>query len=226
MSKQTYTAFGFTNVHDAARATVSAERAAQTGIKATCALVVVTGVSPVVEDFDGKSDAASRVSNCVSIAKMMDGASAAERLTVADALCKLDGVTFHDCMVFVQNARLVDPTAKWKESQRNDSPRIESNIAKVTKAKVEKAVKVLTEKKAAQKASKKAAAQPQAQPTKEAEVPAEVMATNRMQFMAALATAERIAGSCQWDVAMTEKARQGLAKQIDLLRQVGDHIRN
>lgn len=229
MSKQAYTAFGFTNVHDAARATVQAERAAQTGIKATCALVVVTGATPVVEDFDGKSDAASRVSNCASIAKLMDGASASERLAVAEALCKLDGVTFHDCMAFVQNVRLVDPTAKWKETQRNDSPRIESNIAKVTKAKVEKAAAVIAEKVAGRKSSRKdkakAEAQPQAKPNKEAEVPAEVLQTDKMRFMAALAEAEKIAASCKWDCPMSEKARAGIAKQFDLLREVGSHIK-
>lgn len=207
----------FKTMQEACRASVSGVR--------DSVILALRGEAAKPEFFGNVSDAAARASHLNTIGLLASKANASQRNALEKAVITAPCSTYQDFKDLVKLACTADASAPISTG-KGASRQATANVVAPTAKKVEAAVKVITAKKAEKKAAKKAEAQPQAQPTKEAEVPAEVMATNRMQFMTALAAVERIAGSCQWDVAMTEKARQGLAMQIDLLRQVGDHIRN
>lgn len=207
----------FKTMQEACRASVSGVR--------DSVVLALRGEVAKPEFFGNVSDAAARASHLNTIGLLASKANAGQRAALEKAVVSAPCSTYQEFKDLVKLACTEDasaPISTGKGASRQPT----ANVVAPTAKKVAEAVKVITAKKAEKKAAKKAEAQPQAKPNKEAEVPAEVLQTNRMQFMAALAEAEKISVSCNWDVEMSEKARAGIAKQFYLLREVGSHIKD
>jgi hypothetical protein len=215
--------FGFHSASEAAKATVSAELRALGGIRAS-ACFAVWGDTPTKEDYAGKSDAASRVSQLEGIAAKMSRSSDQAKQDMVDALMSAKVTTLQEFADIVHYSVVKDADNKEWKTGKGESRQLTDNVGAASKAKIGKAVGRVTAKKANKASGNK---QPQAKSTQPTETPAEVENTNKRKWHTLLNGLTMLAGAAQWpDGGLSDKARESFGTQIKLLAKLGDYIQD
>lgn len=210
---------------EAAKATVAKQKETVGAIRATCCFAV-WGDTPTKADYEGVSDAVSRVSHMEGIAAKMSLCSDEQKQMVIDALLTAKVSQLQDFVNIVHYSVIKDPNNKTWKTGKGKTRKLTANVGVANKTKVKKAVERVIAKKADKDAGK-ADKQPQDKSGKQpAEQSIELMTAKRKATVA-LQGAQDALALMEWSTdEATETARKTLISHIKDMLKVVDKAKN